>query len=155
MVVAPLCFGVPQGETAAGSAANKTFCFLCQLHVNKGSRHCRYCDKCVDKFDHHCKWWVGWSVQEILPFWRSRWSKVSSNKTIQHRVTDIVGLLAVALWYSIVDTGCSRDGQDRYHSISNRYGTWTELESPFKRYFDRTPSVCMHSTISSIILGLY
>ncbi|CAB1098437.1 unnamed protein product [Ectocarpus sp. CCAP 1310/34] len=45
-----------QGETAAGSAADKTFCFLCQLHVNKGSRHCRYCDKCVDRFDHHCKW---------------------------------------------------------------------------------------------------
>ncbi|CAN0291327.1 unnamed protein product [Pylaiella littoralis] len=44
------------GETAAGSAADKTFCFLCQLHVNKGSRHCRYCDKCVDRFDHHCKW---------------------------------------------------------------------------------------------------
>ncbi|CAN0420362.1 unnamed protein product, partial [Ectocarpus sp. 8 AP-2014] len=39
-----------------GSAADKTFCFLCQLHVNKGSRHCRYCDKCVDRFDHHCKW---------------------------------------------------------------------------------------------------
>eukprot|EP00903_Cladosiphon_okamuranus_P013911 g12939.t1 len=45
-----------QGETAAGSAADKTFCFLCQLHVNKGSRHCRYCDKCIDRFDHHCKW---------------------------------------------------------------------------------------------------
>ncbi|CAM9134649.1 unnamed protein product [Laminaria digitata] len=45
-----------EGQTAAGSAADKTFCFLCQLHVNKGSRHCRYCDKCVDRFDHHCKW---------------------------------------------------------------------------------------------------
>ncbi|CAM9170634.1 unnamed protein product [Choristocarpus tenellus] len=45
-----------QGEAAAGSTQDKTFCFLCQLHVNKGSRHCRYCDKCVDKFDHHCKW---------------------------------------------------------------------------------------------------
>ncbi|CAM9439602.1 unnamed protein product [Ascophyllum nodosum] len=45
-----------EGETSTGSAADKTFCFLCQLHVNKGSRHCRYCDKCVDRFDHHCKW---------------------------------------------------------------------------------------------------
>ncbi|CAM9103068.1 unnamed protein product, partial [Hapterophycus canaliculatus] len=45
-----------EGATASGSAADKTFCFLCQLHVNKGSRHCRFCDKCVDRFDHHCKW---------------------------------------------------------------------------------------------------
>ncbi|CAM9199982.1 unnamed protein product [Discosporangium mesarthrocarpum] len=45
-----------QGKAPAGSAQDKTFCFLCQLHVNKGSRHCRYCDKCVDRFDHHCKW---------------------------------------------------------------------------------------------------
>ncbi|CAM9976402.1 unnamed protein product, partial [Phaeothamnion confervicola] len=45
-----------KNEAAEGSTQDKTFCFLCQLHVNKGSRHCRYCDKCVDRFDHHCRW---------------------------------------------------------------------------------------------------
>mmetsp|Transcript_18789 Transcript_18789/g.52353 ORF Transcript_18789/g.52353 Transcript_18789/m.52353 type:complete len:388 (+) Transcript_18789:538-1701(+) len=32
------------------------YCVLCQVHVKKQSKHCRSCDRCVDGFDHHCKW---------------------------------------------------------------------------------------------------
>ena len=32
------------------------YCYVCEVDVHESSKHCRYCDKCVIKFDHHCKW---------------------------------------------------------------------------------------------------
>eukprot|EP00250_Pteridium_aquilinum_P003737 c14036_g1_i1 orf=1-681(-) len=32
------------------------FCTLCNVEVRKLSKHCRNCDKCVEGFDHHCRW---------------------------------------------------------------------------------------------------
>lgn len=31
-------------------------CTICQTHVLEESKHCGQCDRCVDGFDHHCKW---------------------------------------------------------------------------------------------------
>ena len=34
----------------------KQICTICQTHVLEESKHCGQCDRCVDGFDHHCKW---------------------------------------------------------------------------------------------------
>lgn len=34
----------------------KVWCPYCKTHVLNRSKHCRLCDKCVEVFDHHCKW---------------------------------------------------------------------------------------------------
>jgi hypothetical protein len=31
-------------------------CTICKTHVLENSKHCGHCDRCVDGFDHHCKW---------------------------------------------------------------------------------------------------
>jgi palmitoyltransferase ZDHHC1/11 len=31
------------------------YCYLCERNVDDTSKHCRFCDKCVVGFDHHCK----------------------------------------------------------------------------------------------------
>ena len=29
-------------------------CWLCDVQVGEKSMHCKFCNKCVDQFDHHC-----------------------------------------------------------------------------------------------------
>ena len=31
-------------------------CSLCNASVNEGTKHCRFCKKCILFFDHHCVW---------------------------------------------------------------------------------------------------
>ena len=42
----------------------KRFCEICQLTQPFRTKHCRDCNKCVRKFDHHC-FWVGGCVGEL------------------------------------------------------------------------------------------
>ena len=38
------------------SRQDRVYCYLCEINVGMTSKHCRYCDKCVVGFDHHCVW---------------------------------------------------------------------------------------------------
>lgn len=42
---------VPEHE-----AHNGNYCYICRENVPADSLHCRECDKCIDRFDHHCLW---------------------------------------------------------------------------------------------------
>ena len=38
-------------ETSLGQV-----CTVCSTHVKERTKHCGQCNRCVDRFDHHCKW---------------------------------------------------------------------------------------------------
>jgi len=49
----------PEAEDTAdeeGQEEELKYCWVCQTEVHVQSMHCKYCDKCVSHFDHHCMW---------------------------------------------------------------------------------------------------
>ncbi|URE03787.1 DHHC palmitoyltransferase [Musa troglodytarum] len=48
------CHSHEQSSEQQLSEEGMFYCSLCE--VLKYSKHCRVCDKCVDGFDHHCRW---------------------------------------------------------------------------------------------------
>ena len=44
-------------------------CWICDVQVGTKSMHCKFCNKCVDHFDHHCmctlRFWVFVSTQHF------------------------------------------------------------------------------------------
>ena len=43
---------------------SKRFCEICNVEQPYRTKHCRECDKCVRKYDHHC-FWIGGCVGEL------------------------------------------------------------------------------------------
>ncbi|XP_045081907.1 palmitoyltransferase ZDHHC11-like [Coregonus clupeaformis] len=45
-------------------------CYLCKINVDPKVKHCGVCNKCIEDFDHHCKWlnnsWGGQNYWVLL-----------------------------------------------------------------------------------------
>jgi len=38
------------------NATYRAFCSICDCNVSLTAKHCGQCNRCVENFDHHCKW---------------------------------------------------------------------------------------------------
>lgn len=48
--------GVDDAKDEEEQEEELKYCWVCQTEVHVHSMHCKYCDKCVSHFDHHCMW---------------------------------------------------------------------------------------------------
>lgn len=67
-ILDPADRGVSAGEEGP-------FCNVCERHVHPGTKHCWQCNKCIEGFDHHCKWLntcIG--LSNYKPFFMLLWS---------------------------------------------------------------------------------
>lgn len=45
-----------QGKEALEDEELEYYCDVCDAYVGDRSKHCGDCNRCVELFDHHCKW---------------------------------------------------------------------------------------------------
>ncbi|KAG2257770.1 hypothetical protein Bca52824_077064 [Brassica carinata] len=50
------CSGRGESSEQQMSEDEMFYCSLCEVEVFKYNKHCKVCGKCVDSFDHHCRW---------------------------------------------------------------------------------------------------
>lgn len=37
-------------------ATSNMYCHICEKHRVLRSKHCKVCNQCIPKYDHHCPW---------------------------------------------------------------------------------------------------
>jgi len=76
------------------------YCSVCDVPVNRRSKHCRTCNKCVTVFDHHCMWLnncVGGTNYHAF------FASISS-------VAVMIGIVLCTCLYLIIDYFVNNDG---------------------------------------------
>ncbi|TNJ30421.1 DHHC palmitoyltransferase [Giardia muris] len=89
------------GDELALMQVPREYCEKCRLPMRPGSAlrekqvHCRYCDVCIDAFDHHC-FWLGCCISRYN-YWRFFGTLCWTLLTI------IVGLVDSAYYYRLME----------------------------------------------------
>lgn len=70
------------------AALRTNFCKLCNIWRPSRARHCKYCDNCVDVFDHHCPVSSLSNLRAVVPSCRrTSYPRASSCRSHFHSVT--------------------------------------------------------------------
>ncbi|XP_077860694.1 palmitoyltransferase ZDHHC11 isoform X6 [Macaca mulatta] len=92
------------------------FCHLCKVTVNKKTKHCISCNKCVSGFDHHCKW-----INNCVGS-RNYWFFFSTVASATAGMLCLITILLYILVQYFVDPGVLRTDPN-YEDVKNT-NTW-------------------------------
>ncbi|XP_047273705.1 palmitoyltransferase ZDHHC11 isoform X4 [Homo sapiens] len=92
------------------------FCHLCKVTVNKKTKHCISCNKCVSGFDHHCKW-----INNCVGS-RNYWFFFSTVASATAGMLCLIAILLYVLVQYLVNPGVLRT-DPRYEDVKNM-NTW-------------------------------
>ncbi|XP_072870966.1 palmitoyltransferase ZDHHC11 isoform X2 [Chlorocebus sabaeus] len=91
-------------------------CHLCKVTVNKKTKHCISCNKCVSGFDHHCKW-----INNCVGS-RNYWFFFSTVASATAGMLCLITILLYILVQYFVDPGVLRTDPN-YEDVKNT-NTW-------------------------------
>ncbi|XP_054411307.1 probable palmitoyltransferase ZDHHC11B isoform X4 [Pongo abelii] len=92
------------------------FCHLCRVTVNKKTKHCISCNKCVSGFDHHCKW-----INNCVGS-RNYWFFFSTVASATAGMLCLIAVLLYILVQYLVNPGVLRT-DPKYEDVKNT-NTW-------------------------------